>query len=156
MGHRSKAVFRDRDARGSLFPYRLFHESATRGRFRAPSNLSRAASSRCHQDREKDISRKFVRAVINLRIMHVQDDKADADAHEQLQKSERWRLAKSIAKQTLDALTDTGSAAAHRGWKPSLEELNTMMSIVEHFLYRTFILGEAAKKLKASVPEKPK
>jgi hypothetical protein len=34
--------------------------------------------------------------------MHVQDGKADADAHEKRQENERWRLAKSIAKQTLD------------------------------------------------------
>jgi hypothetical protein len=59
-------------------------------------------------------------------------------------------------RQTLDVLTDAGSAAAHRGWNPSPEELDTMMAIIEAFLYRTFILGEAAKKLKAGVPEKPK
>jgi hypothetical protein len=59
-------------------------------------------------------------------------------------------------RQTLDVLTDAGSAAAHRGWNPSPEELDTMMAIIEAFLYRTFILGEAAKILKASVPEKPK
>jgi hypothetical protein len=59
-------------------------------------------------------------------------------------------------RQTLDVLTDAGSAAAHRGWNPSPEELDTMMAIIEAFLYRTFILGEATKKLKASVPAKPK
>jgi hypothetical protein len=31
-----------------------------------------------------------------------------------------------------------------------------MMSIIEHFLHKTFILGESAKKLKASVPARPK
>lgn len=56
----------------------------------------------------------------------------------------------------LDALTDAGGAAAHRGWKPSSEELDTMMSSIENFVYRTFILGEAAKKLKAGVPAKQK
>lgn len=56
----------------------------------------------------------------------------------------------------LDALTDAGSAAAHRGWKPSAEELDTMMSIIEAFLYRTFLLGEAAKRLRAQVPARQK
>lgn len=55
----------------------------------------------------------------------------------------------------LDTLTDAGSAAAHRGWKPSAQELDTMMSIIEAFVYRSFILGDAAKRLKEKVPAKP-
>ncbi len=57
---------------------------------------------------------------------------------------------------TLDILTDAGSAAAHRGWKPKPKELDTMMSIIEAFLYRAFVLDEEAKILKKTVPEKPK
>jgi Domain of unknown function (DUF4145) len=59
-------------------------------------------------------------------------------------------------KDTLDILTDAGSAAAHRGWKPKLEELDTMMNIIETFLYRTFILDTAAKRLKQNVPARQK
>jgi hypothetical protein len=62
----------------------------------------------------------------------------------------------SSEKDTLDILTDAGSAAAHRGWKPKPEELDTMMSIIEAFLYRTFILDAAAKSLKKNVPPKPR
>jgi hypothetical protein len=62
----------------------------------------------------------------------------------------------SSEKDTLDTLTDAGSAAAHRGWKPKPKELDTMMSIIEAFLYRTFILDAAAKSLKQNVPAKPK
>jgi hypothetical protein len=57
---------------------------------------------------------------------------------------------------TLDILTDAGSAAAHRGWKPKPTELDTMMGIIEAFLYRTFILDAAAKRLKQNVPAKQK
>lgn len=59
-------------------------------------------------------------------------------------------------KDTLDILTDAGSAAVHRGWKPGPEELDTMMNIIETFLYRTFILDAAAKRLKQNVPARQK
>jgi hypothetical protein len=52
----------------------------------------------------------------------------------------------------LKALTDAGSAAAHRGWKPSLTALNTMMSILENFLYRNFILKGDAASLSEAIP----
>jgi hypothetical protein len=56
----------------------------------------------------------------------------------------------------LSILTDAGSAAAHRGWRPKPHELDTMILIVESFLHRTFVIGDAAKQLKASIPAKPK
>jgi len=57
-------------------------------------------------------------------------------------------------RETLKILTNAGSAAAHRGWKPSPEEMDTMMSAIESFLYRTFVVGPAAKTLKDSIPER--
>jgi len=56
---------------------------------------------------------------------------------------------------TLNILTDAGNAAAHRGWKPTPKELNTMMSIFEGFLHRNFVLVEEANRLKTGVPAKP-
>jgi hypothetical protein len=56
---------------------------------------------------------------------------------------------------TLRVLVDAGSAAAHRGWRPKPEELNTMMDVVETFLHRSFILGDGIRKLKAAIPGKP-
>jgi len=56
---------------------------------------------------------------------------------------------------SLDALTDAGSAAAHRGWRPSAAQLSTMMTILEQFLHRSFILNEAARALKKAVPPRP-
>lgn len=53
---------------------------------------------------------------------------------------------------TLAILTDAGSAAAHRGWRPSPEDLDTMMSLVEQFLHKSFISGQAANSLRAAVP----
>jgi len=59
-------------------------------------------------------------------------------------------------KDILNVLTDAGNAAAHRGWKPTLTELKTMMDIFETFLYRTFILDTAAQNLKPSIPKRKK
>ena len=55
----------------------------------------------------------------------------------------------------LEVLVDAGSAAAHRGWRPEVDELSTMIEVVESFLHRSFIVGGGIEKLKASVPAKP-
>ena len=56
----------------------------------------------------------------------------------------------------LDILTDAGGAAAHRGWKPTADQLNTVMSIVETFIHRKFILESEVKRLKAQIPKRKK
>ena len=59
-------------------------------------------------------------------------------------------------RQALDALTDAGNAAAHRAWRPSAEQLTTMLLVLEGFLHRTFVYGADAQKLKHAVPPRPK
>jgi hypothetical protein len=55
----------------------------------------------------------------------------------------------------LELLVDAGSAAAHRGWAPGADELDTMIEILEAFVNRAFILEHPVQKLKAAVPPKP-
>lgn len=57
-------------------------------------------------------------------------------------------------RESLGALADAGSAAAHRGWRPSPEQLDALVSTLEAFLYRTMVLGDALKELKAAVPQR--
>jgi hypothetical protein len=59
-------------------------------------------------------------------------------------------------KGTLEVLTDAGGAAAHRGWKPDIKQLDTLMTIGEQFLYRTIILEDKAKVLKSKIPPRHK
>lgn len=66
-----------------------------------------------------------------------------------------------LQRDTLDALTDAGSAAAHRGWAPTQQELDTMFTIMESFLYHAFVtsnerqeLATRAAALKARTPRK--
>ena len=58
-------------------------------------------------------------------------------------------------REALEVLIDAGGAAAHRGWAPKTTDLRTMMTIIEGFLHREFVLGDGLKKLKAAVPPKP-
>lgn len=53
---------------------------------------------------------------------------------------------------TLSMLTDAGGAAAHRGWRPDAGQLATLMEVIEHFVYRVFILEPAAAKLREHIP----
>lgn len=74
--------------------------------------------------------------------------------NEKLSKLHKNGYVGETEKDILSVLTDAGSAAAHRGWKPSAEQLATMMSIVEGFLQRTMILRREADSLKIAVPQK--
>jgi Domain of unknown function (DUF4145) len=57
---------------------------------------------------------------------------------------------------SLDILTDAGGAAAHRGWKPTPNQLDTVMSIVETFIHRKFILESEVKRLSGQIPPRQK
>jgi hypothetical protein len=57
---------------------------------------------------------------------------------------------------SLKILTDAGSAAVHRGWKPTLSQLDTLMNVAESFAHRAFILDLEAKQLKKSIPKRKK
>jgi hypothetical protein len=53
---------------------------------------------------------------------------------------------------TLEAITDAGNAAAHRGFSPRPEMLNTIVAMVENFLHREFVLKTAAGQLRTATP----
>ena len=65
----------------------------------------------------------------------------------------------SLDRSRLETMVDAGSAAAHRGWCPSPQDLDAMMSVLEHFVYEAFVaparrakLDASAAKVKGSVP----
>lgn len=61
----------------------------------------------------------------------------------------------SNERKILDVLIDAGSAAAHRGWRPTPDQLSIMMDALEGFLHRALILGDVVKSLQAAVSSKP-
>lgn len=62
----------------------------------------------------------------------------------------------AMEQESLGALTDAGSAAAHRGWKPTAEEIDAMASILEAFIYSSFIVPAHTAALKSKVPQREK
>jgi hypothetical protein len=56
----------------------------------------------------------------------------------------------------LEVALDAGSASMHRAHRPSSQDLNTVMDIVENFLQSLFVFDKATKDLKATTPQRPK
>ena len=55
----------------------------------------------------------------------------------------------------LRVVVDAGSAAAHRGWMPDIEDLNKLLTALEHFIHRSVVSGKATLAVAASIPPKP-
>jgi hypothetical protein len=55
-------------------------------------------------------------------------------------------------RKTLQVLTDAGSAAAHRGWKPERDDLLLIIDALEGFVYRNFVIRAALTKLESKIP----
>lgn len=55
----------------------------------------------------------------------------------------------------LKVVVDAGSAAAHRGWMPAIEDLNKLLTALEHFIHRSVVSGKAALAVAANIPPKP-
>jgi hypothetical protein len=59
-------------------------------------------------------------------------------------------------KDILVVLTDAGSAAAHRGWRPETKTLSTIMDGTEAFIHRALVMSGAVAAIKEQVPGRPK
>jgi hypothetical protein len=57
-------------------------------------------------------------------------------------------------KDILTAITDAGSAAAHRGFTPNTKTLGTIIETVENFLQREFVLKTAAGDVRKATPRR--
>jgi hypothetical protein len=54
----------------------------------------------------------------------------------------------------LELLVDAGGAAIHAGWNPTIEDLTTLMEIVEGTIHRALVLPERAEEIRARLPPK--
>lgn len=73
-----------------------------------------------------------------------------------LEELEKRKLIGEPELKALSVLTNAGSAAAHRAWKPSNQVLDTLMNIIEQFLHHQFILKKKIKKLEKGIPKRKK
>lgn len=62
----------------------------------------------------------------------------------------------------LDTAIEAGNATAHRGWKPQAADLETMMKVLEDFIFDAFVqphrrkkLDDNAAKVRVTVPPRP-
>lgn len=60
-----------------------------------------------------------------------------------------------VQRENLDAMVDAGSAAAHRGFNPTVEMVETMWGIALNTLESFYVLGPKARKLKVETPARP-
>jgi hypothetical protein len=56
----------------------------------------------------------------------------------------------------LEVMTDAGTAAAHRGWRPEFEQLATILDSMEAILHRISVISPKAAELQQSVPPRPR
>jgi hypothetical protein len=52
----------------------------------------------------------------------------------------------------LSVLADAGSAAAHRGWKPTEDDIDHLIDTLENFLHRVFVLKHNVREVKKNIP----
>ena len=75
---------------------------------------------------------------------------------EKLTALEKLGVISRTEKELLLIITDAGSAASHRGWKPEAEELDSILDATQALLQRIALLGTAAKKMGERMPPRPK
>lgn len=69
---------------------------------------------------------------------------------------------RQLDRQRLETAVEVGNATAHRGWKPTTSDLDTMATVLEEFVFDAFVqphrrktLDEEAAKVRGTVPPKP-
>jgi hypothetical protein len=66
---------------------------------------------------------------------------------EKLNALEKGAHIDSTQRKALDALTYAGSAAAHRAWLPTDDQLDTMFTIFEQYIHHSFVTSKQRKEL---------
>lgn len=59
-------------------------------------------------------------------------------------------------REQLAVLVDAGSAAAHRGWRPTVEDLEVLFEVMEPFLQRAFLTKDKVREIAPKVPQRPR
>jgi Domain of unknown function (DUF4145) len=55
-------------------------------------------------------------------------------------------------KEILSVLADAGSAAAHRDWEPTEDDIDHLMGALENFLERAFVIKHKVRRVKKNIP----
>lgn len=58
--------------------------------------------------------------------------------------------------ESLEAILDAGHATIHRSWKPSSDDVNTLLDITESILAEVYVHGKKVEALRKRVPPSTK
>lgn len=73
-----------------------------------------------------------------------------------LERAEVEGLLSKRDKDTLEAALDAGNAAAHRNYKPSDDDLNNVLDIVEHLVQGVLVAPRSAEQVRKTTPARAK
>lgn len=94
------------------------------------------------------------RAIIETAMVQTVGDHGNFPAN--LNQMEQAGHLSANNRQYLQVALDAGSASAHRAHRPTPDQVNTVMDIVENLLHSLFVLAKQTAALKAAIPPRPK
>lgn len=94
------------------------------------------------------------RAILDTAIIDTVTDHGNFSKNLQAMESKGYLSKRNC--EYLKVAFDAGSASAHRSHNPDLDQINTVMDIVENMLQSLFVLGRKAKALQGAIPPRPK
>lgn len=109
-----------------------------------------------YQALDSDASRLALmgaRAVMDMLIVEQVGDVGSFP--EKLKALEERGMVSRSGREVLSAALDAGSAVAHRGVLPSVDDTTAVLDIVEHVLQATYQLGTVARRLRQSTLPRP-
>lgn len=94
------------------------------------------------------------RAVLDMALIEVSGDKGTFPG--KLDELEKQGFIGTKNREVLEAALEAGSAASHRGYLPSTDDMNGVMDIVENLLQAIYHLKGLADNLKKATPPRTK
>ncbi len=124
--------------------------------FRLPEQVASLVSevyAALHAD-SRSLALMGARTLIDLLTSDKLGDKGSFE--QKLESLEKEGYVGRRNREFLTVALDAGSAAAHRGYRPSEEEVGHVMDIVENLLQAVYVLEGAARSLESKVPKRKK
>ncbi|MBM6577024.1 hypothetical protein KCP91_11615 [Microvirga sp. SRT01] len=95
-----------------------------------------------------------VRALLN-RTFDLAGADAGADFDTKLRQLRGAGTVGEAELETLRVMTDAGSAAGHRGWRPDPDQLDTILDAAEALLHCVAVQPARTARLRGAVPPRP-
>jgi hypothetical protein len=105
-----------------------------------------------HND-SRSLALMGARTIVDLLLVDKVGDTGTFSSKLQMLEAQGFVGKQSIA--ILEAALDAGSAAAHRAFKPTTEQLNQVMDIVENLLQSVYVLEKSAAEIRKATPKRP-